>query len=190
MPKRICSIEGCESPVYGHGWCKLHWQRNYRTGSPHTIRCAPNGALMAWLRDAVANRDRSEGCWEWPFARREFGHGYIEYEGRNYSAHAVALILSGSPRPKGLLALHSCDNPPCVNPAHLRWGTGADNHDDMAIRNRVLRGESHPSTTLTLSDVLAIRSDPRRWSDIAEAYGISKGSVGDIKHRRSWKHVP
>lgn len=37
----------------------------------------------------------------------------------------------------GRFALHSCDNPPCVNPAHLRWGSHADNMTDAADRGRI-----------------------------------------------------
>lgn len=31
---------------------------------------------------------------------------------------------------------HSCDNPPCCNPAHLLVGTAAQNAQDMAERGR------------------------------------------------------
>lgn len=34
MPKRTCSIEGCERPVYGWGWCNLHYQRWHKHGDP------------------------------------------------------------------------------------------------------------------------------------------------------------
>lgn len=190
MPKRICSVKDCDRPHYGRGFCSLHWDRWSRHGDPLVRRGAANGELMAWLRDAVQTRDRSTGCWEWPFARRALGHGYIEYEGHNYTAHAVALILSGSPRPGRLHALHSCDNPPCCNPAHLRWGTDADNRSDSVQRHRTPRGENHSCTTLTAEDVLAIRADQRLHRVIAAEYGITKSSVGDLKHRRSWKHLP
>ena len=39
--------------------------------------------------------------------------------------------------PKGLHVLHSCNNPPCCNPKHLRTGTCFDN-----IQDKVLAGNS------------------------------------------------
>lgn len=52
-------------------------------------------------------------------------------------AHRAALVLAtGEPLPDGVLALHSCDNPMCVNPAHLRAGSRQDNTDDMYRRRR------------------------------------------------------
>ena len=34
MPKRICSVEGCEKPATSRGWCKAHHQRVLRYGDP------------------------------------------------------------------------------------------------------------------------------------------------------------
>ena len=34
------------------------------------------------------------------------------------------------------MVLHSCDNPACQNPAHLREGTAQDNQDDIDARGR------------------------------------------------------
>lgn len=40
MPKRTCSIDGCENPHYGRGWCRAHYQRWRKTGDPLKIRPA------------------------------------------------------------------------------------------------------------------------------------------------------
>ena len=31
----VCSIEGCDKPVKGHGWCSTHYARWRRLGTPH-----------------------------------------------------------------------------------------------------------------------------------------------------------
>ena len=78
------------------------------------------------------------GCWEW---QRYRSHGYgrfVEFHGQTpLSAARVALELSGKPPPdENSNALHTCDNPPCINPEHLYWGTQKENHRDALVRER------------------------------------------------------
>jgi hypothetical protein len=90
---------------------------------------------------------RSAGeCWEWTKGRHSYGYG-VFYPGRpapQILAHRQALIFAeGQPPKDGNHALHSCDNPPCCNPAHLYWGTHAKNMEDMADRGRASPGRSN-----------------------------------------------
>lgn len=88
--------------------------------------------------------DRSAGffgCWPWTGALDADGYGTIgeTKTGRTLRAPRVAYELTVGPIPAGLEILHSCDNRPCVNPAHLRVGTHAENMAEISLRGR------HPS---------------------------------------------
>ena len=188
---RGCSVDGCERPHECHGMCSIHRRRLQRYGDPLVRKYRSHGESIQWLRTAVATRDRSNGCWvDGPFDSDDWGYPLAAYEGARGHASVFALIFSGQPRPDGLEVLHSCDNPPCVNPAHLRWGTHAENMAEAAERGRMARGSKNGQARLSEAQVLAIRSDRRSGPTIGRAYGVSSTTVGRIKRRQAWTHLP
>lgn len=100
------------------------------------------GNLMksAEIADRVARRGPDD-CWEWTGSRNGLEYGVLDWawsEGepqKQSFAHRVALGLFLGRRPEQMV-LHSCDNAPCVNPAHLREGTAKENARDAVERNR------------------------------------------------------
>lgn len=91
----------------------------------------------------------------------------------------------------GMHAIHSCDCPPCINPAHLRWGTHRDNMKDRSIRNRVARGSSAGNVKLTEENVIEIRSstETETYSVIAKRFGVKAPCISQIKNMKTWKHL-
>lgn len=86
---------------------------------------------------------KGEGCWLWGGSLKTNGYGQLNgpsqgggRDGKNLLAHRVAWELVNGPIPDGLWVLHRCDNPPCVNPAHLFLGTVRDNVIDMWTKGR------------------------------------------------------
>ena len=80
--------------------------------------------------------DKTGDCWIWTgtFSSK----GYAKFDSKE--AHRLAYERFVGPIPAGLLACHECDNPKCVNPAHLWLGTHADNMADMKAKGRQRNG--------------------------------------------------
>lgn len=87
---------------------------------------------------AKVDKRGPDECWPWLGARSK-GYGNIKWNGvSGIRATHASLELAGRPRPNpDLIACHSCDNPPCVNPAHLWWGTLKDNFHDALAKGRL-----------------------------------------------------
>lgn len=76
-------------------------------------------------------------CWPWTGGRNAKGYGCFSIRGKRSVATRASLeIATGKPVPDGMLACHTCDNPPCVNPAHLFVGTPRDNMQDQVAKGR------------------------------------------------------
>lgn len=156
-------------------------------------------------------------CWVWRGARNNHGYGQLNLDNKRIYAHRIAWEHCFGPIPHGLCVLHRCDNPPCINPAHLFLGTYVDNALDMVRKGRdaatrhperVLRGDQHPShlrpetrprgeahsgAKLTVEKVREIR---RRFAAgvaaraLAREFGLGRSTIQHVIHRESWKSVP
>jgi hypothetical protein len=88
------------------------------------------------FRSRIERRGPDE-CWPWRGGRDVKGYGLISRDGRSVRATWIALEFDGRPRPSvAHEACHTCDNPPCINPAHLWWGTRSENIFDASRKGR------------------------------------------------------
>jgi hypothetical protein len=99
-------------------------------------------------------------------------------------AHHFAWLEAGNSIPPGVFLLHSCDNPPCVNPAHLRTGTNGDNMQDALARGRRSQAKLSPEDVRTIRKRLA---NGDRAKDIAPDYGVTTRPIFYIKANQKWK---
>lgn len=133
------------------------------------------------------------GCWEWTGAHYRNGYGVFWLSPRHISSHRASWQIHNGPIPDGLDVLHHCDNPGCVNPAHLFVGTQADNGADMAQKRRSPHGPKHHKTYLTPEQIRAIRKrrkDGARYRQIAAEFGIPMNTVNGIVNRLNWGWLP
>lgn len=137
-------------------------------------------------------RRGDDECWGWTGFKHK-GYGRIRIGPRAVGAHRVSYELAVGPIPEGMAILHTCDNPECTNPRHLRVGTNADNNLDRDLKGRGAKGETSPSAKLTERAVRTIRrrsplSDAER-DLIADAFGVERRSVKRVEGGISWRHV-
>jgi len=129
-------------------------------------------------------------CWEWTAGL--FSNGYPQFwlNGTNRMGNRVSYELFIGPIPGGLVICHSCDNPTCVNPAHLWAGTMADNHKDRNNKGRQATGEKHGSSKLSLAQVIQIRTRLRngeRGCNLCKEFGVRDAVISKIGKRQIWK---
>ncbi len=131
------------------------------------------------------------GCWLWTAGVSGDGYGAIKRNGRQERAHRLAWEMLHGPIPAGLLVLHQCDVPLCVNPAHLFLGTAKDNYADSKQkgRNTSHTGENNGSAKLIAAQVRQIRSATGSQRGIATKFGISQERVWAIKRGIAWRHL-
>jgi|SRR5688572_12669514 len=157
------------------------------------IDVLPGDVDRFWEKVDVRGPDE---CWEWRAASLSGGYGSFGYGGggkiRARGAHRFSFAIHNLFHSTKLIR-HDCDNPPCVNPAHLREGSVADNSADMVSRGRSLHGERHHKAILNDELVLSIRARFRAGEStlsISEEIGISRATVYQAVTRRSWRHLP
>lgn len=134
----------------------------------------------------------ADECWIWTGQRWPSGHGIMLVRNQKRQATHISLELDGRSRPHpDAMALHACDNPPCVNPAHLRWGGHQDNSDDKVSRGRQARqgGAKNGHAKLTDDLVRRLRSKDRSLTAWSQELGISIGTLSMARAGKTWAHV-
>lgn len=149
-------------------------------------------------------------CWVWIGCKLNGRSGRMQM-GRSVGvryAHRVSWEIHNGEIKDGLFVCHKCDNPSCVNPAHLFLGTQKDNMQDASEKNRMASGENHGwslhpelipkgeqngRSKLTESEVLEIRGlyKTGRYSqtDLGRLFGVTNTAIRKVVLRQRWKHI-
>lgn len=184
----LCQVCGTaysvpQSHSHGSRFCSKACARNGITNTPIAVRF--------WRY--VSSGDRDE-CWEWNGSLNKSGYGQIMGEKGNRRprlAHVISWEIHNNCKTK-LCILHSCDNPKCVNPHHLREGTQIENIADTVARDRTCRGERRKTAKLSDNIVRTIRamySSGTPICELAQRCNVAIQTIRDAVARRTWKHV-
>ena len=194
MSERTCVEVNCERQHYGRGWCKMHYLRAWTQGR---VEDQPRSMVAAGasLNERLRHHGWTvmpSGCWEWKGSLNGGGYGQLAVgTDRPEIATRVAYRAWVGPIPAGGAICHRCDNPPCINPAHLFLGTKADNNRDMRTKDRHAHGET--STAWKLTDVQVVEIRTRYAAGgvtqraLAEEFGVSTGNIQLIIARKRRK---
>jgi len=126
-------------------------------------------------------------CWEWEGlikGRKGQERPVFSLNGKTVNAtRLVYELIKGEKIPDNLLIRHTCDNELCVNTAHMILGTHEENMQDMS---------DHERNGLSAATVRAIKrllSQGRPHLEIANLYGLPRGTVTNIATGRTYKRV-
>lgn len=202
---KICSCTDCDKPVKGFGYCQNHFRRFKKYGDP-LIRLKVRAKTLAESFLPYVPTAGADECWNRQGTVGHHGYGSVHFQYKNYRASRVSYFLAKGKWPEPM-CLHSCDNPRCVNPAHLRAGTHQENMQDSVDRGRrvrprkvrikkeriILRGEQCPVALMTDETVADIKQrivDGQKDQEIADALQVGRSTVSKIRHNRQWRHIP
>jgi len=157
---------------------------------------------MAGFRRTLAEKIRLKSqpfgeCIVWTGYKDVHGYGQIRLDGKWKKAHRVNYELMHGSIPFGLVIMHKCDNPSCINVNHLSAGTQKENILDMHAKNRAnhARGENNEKSKLTAEQVIEIRKRFKSRSRIdgarslARGFGVTHQSIIAIISRKTWTHI-
>jgi hypothetical protein len=196
---KICSYEGCGKKAHCKGLCPAHYQQQRHGKELKPLQVQYHGFTEPkrfLMRVDVRGKDE---CWPWTGSRNLargkpwYGQWTPAGDMAPELTHRAAYRLFVGLIPDGQFVLHKCDNPVCVNPAHLFLGSQADNVKDMWTKKRgnpgTSRGEKHGMSKLTAEIVEEIRKSTSHGTELAAKYGVSRVTISEIRTRKTWRHV-
>ncbi len=129
-------------------------------------------------------------CWPWIGVTIKKGYGRFSVSKHSYLATRIMLALNGKYNNQ-LECCHSCNNPNCVNPKHLRFGTLIENQHDRIAAGTTNQGQRCGMSKLSDKDILQILKlcKTKLQKDIAREYGISSSQISKITTGKQWRHI-
>ena len=129
-----------------------------------------------WMSVKIGEPDE---CWPWTAYLNEDGYGEFFFDGRMIGAHELSVTFTtGEVRLPDLETCHSCDNPPCCNPRHLRFDTHLSNVQEMDDRGR--RRSIERVTDEQVRLIRRRRQAGASQEDLAAQFGVSSSFISMV----------
>ena len=161
---------GCEKRRYSDPWEKFF----------SSVVRSVDGPLVNGIR-----------CLEWTAANDSYGYGCLRINNKTERATRWAYRAFKGEFDPVLDVCHACDNPPCVEPAHLFLGTAAQNLGDMKRKGREAHGSRLPQSKLTektVRELISLRGIHSQ-RDLARRFNVSPATVDRLFSGVSWKRA-
>lgn len=186
--RKTCSIEDCDGPVVGWGWCRAHYKRWRRYGSP-TAGGTRYGSAKKFIEQALSYR--GDECLLWPYGRNRGGYAVSKERcGTTLVSRYICIETNGAPADPRLEAAHSCSNGHngCITPSHLYWATSKENGEDTVRAGNSTRGERNARAKISTEQALEILQLKGKMplKDVAEIFGVCCSTVCAIQRGKSW----
>ncbi len=122
-----------------------------------------------------------DDCWPWTGRTNNKGYGQAPMKVDVLAHRAIAVLFGGLRYGSTDVVMHTCDNPACINPAHLRIGTQAENLQDSSRKGRKSGGFTWKVGAERLQDLRRRVHGPERGVDLAREFGVSKQYVSAMR---------
>lgn len=135
-------------------------------------------------------RGAETDCHIWSGTIATDGYGVFHLDGKHVRAHRAAWTMHhGRPIPAGHVVRHTCDEPLCVNPAHLLLGTPDLNRQDRVERGRTSKSSNGPGTQIDAAGraaMLAQRDAGISFNAVMAGWALSpSGTSRALRQARS-----
>lgn len=128
-----------------------------------------------------------------PGYKQPDGYGQKKYKKRVVLAHRLAYALANDLDvfTMGGTVMHSCDNPSCINHAHLSLGTMKLNADDCVAKRRHVHMLSDEAVAYIRNNIIiGTPYKPGNTEALASLFGVSRSAIGLVVRRKTYAHLP
>lgn len=143
---------------------------------------APRMKTDGTVEELLKNKCKRKGsCLIFQGSKYRDGYGRQYWNGKLDRAHRVVYSEMYGEIPEGMVVRHTCNNPSCCEPSHLKLGTHKDNAADMIAAGHNVGGRKKGRKNLTREQISAIENDTGNKFEVAIRHNVSVSTVQRIR---------